>query len=444
MRGDVTELPVELIRVGPRLRKDLGDLGPLIDSIREHGVLQPIGVTADHDLVFGYRRLVACHEHLGIATIPARIIDVGDILRAEIDENEVRKAFTPSEKVAIVELLRGYAHGGDRKSDQSRSGDDDGDLLTVDEAAAKVGWGRDSYFRAKQVADDGVSELAEAMDAGRVSVAVAAEIARLPQDDQRGLLAGGVDEGNLTRRGVEKAARRLQRRRERDALRAVAWDAPVFPAPTVKLYTSRFQDIEVVAGLGDESVKLILTDIPYDGGFVPQVDDLAALADRVLVEGGVFVTYAGQLHLYDVMDRLARYLTFRWVGCVSWNEGDSRVHARQVTSRWKPVLIYSKGDWQPRPYWTDFLFSDGEPEKAFHDWQQNLADVEHWLRCFSEPGDLVLDPCGGGFTTAEACQRNGRRCVSCDQDREAVALGRLRLSRVAAEPTADAARGVSR
>jgi hypothetical protein len=116
-------------------------------------------------------------------------------------------------------------------------------------------------------------------------------------------------------------------------------------------------------GLGDESVKLILTDIPYDGGVVPQVDDLAALADRVLAEGGVFVTYAGQIQLYDVMDRLARYLTFRWVGCVSWNEGGNRVHARQVTSRWKPVLIYSKGDWQPRPYWTDLLFSDGKPNR---------------------------------------------------------------------------------
>lgn len=433
MRGDVTELPVKLIRVGPRLRKDLGDLGPLVVSIRERGVLQPIGVTPEYDLVFGYRRLVVWHEHLGFDTIPARIIDVRDILRAEIDENEVRKDYTPSEKLAIVELLRGYNHGGDRKSDQSRSGDDDGDLLTVEEAAAMVGWGRDSYFRAKQVVDDGVPELAEAMDAGRLPVAVAAEIARLQPNDQRGLLAGEVDEGKLTRRGVGKAARRLQRRRERDALLDVAWDAPPFPAPTVRLYTAKFQDIEVVAGLGDESVKLILTDIPYDGGFVPQVDDLAALADRVLAEGGVFVTYAGQLQLYDVMDRLARYLTFRWVGCVSWNEGGNRVHARQVTSRWKPVLIYSKGDWQPRPYWTDFLFSDGKPEKAFHDWQQNLGDVEHWLRCFSVKGDLVLDPCGGGFTTAEACLRNDRRCVSCDLDRDAVSIGRLRLSRVAAE-----------
>jgi ParB-like chromosome segregation protein Spo0J len=433
MSNNVVELPVNLIRVGPRVRKDLGDLGPLIDSIREHGVLQPIGVTPDYDLVFGYRRLVACHERLGFDTIPAQIIDVGNILRAEIDENEVRKDYTPSEKVAIVELLRGYTHGGDRKPDQDRTGDDDGDLLTVEEAAAKVGWGRDSYFRAKQVVDDGVPELAEAMDAGRVPVAVAAEIARLHPDDQRGLLGRGVDEGKLTRRGVEKAARRLRKQRERDALKAKAGDAPSFPAPTVKLYTSRFQDIKAVAGLGDESVKLILTDIPYVGGFIPQVDDLAALADRVLVEGGVFVTYAGQLYLDDVMDRLAPYLTFRWLGCVSWNEGGNKVHTRQVTSRWKPVLIYSKGDWQPRPYWSDFLFSEDEPEKEFHDWQQNLADVEHWLRCFSQPGDLVLDPCGGGFTTAEACLRNDRRCVSCDVDWEAVSLGRLRLSRVAAE-----------
>src|SRR5207245_2185095 len=47
---------------------------------------------------------------------------------------------------------------------------------------------------------------------------------------------------------------------------------------------------------------------------------------------------------------------------------------------------------------------------------------------FSEPGDLVVDPCGGGFTTAVACRDLGRRCISCDIDEAAVIRGQDRLA----------------
>jgi site-specific DNA-methyltransferase (adenine-specific) len=66
-------------------------------------------------------------------------------------------------------------------------------------------------------------------------------------------------------------------------------------------------------------------------------------------------------------------------------------------------------------------------EKDRHQGQQPLDEVEWWVRCFSEPGDLVVDPCGGGFTTAEACLRLARRCVSCDLDPKCVAKGQERL-----------------
>lgn len=47
---------------------------------------------------------------------------------------------------------------------------------------------------------------------------------------------------------------------------------------------------------------------------------------------------------------------------------------------------------------------------------------------FSQPGDLVVDPCAGGFTTAVACRNLGRRCVSCDVDKRAVLSGQERLA----------------
>jgi DNA modification methylase len=103
------------------------------------------------------------------------------------------------------------------------------------------------------------------------------------------------------------------------------------------------------------------------------------------------------------------------------------IHPRQVTSKWKPILIYSKGEWRKRGRWQDLLVVN-QKEKGCHDWQQPLAEVENLVRYFSQRGDLVVDTCGGGFTTALACRNLGRRCIACDIDKAAVILGETRLA----------------
>jgi hypothetical protein len=51
--------PIDQIIVGPRFRKDLGDLASLAASIDELGLLQPIVVRPDGILIAGERRLRA-------------------------------------------------------------------------------------------------------------------------------------------------------------------------------------------------------------------------------------------------------------------------------------------------------------------------------------------------------------------------------------------------
>ena len=63
------------IKVGPRLRKDVGDLSSLKQSIQEVGLLHPIIVDSENNLVAGLRRLRAV-EMLGWKTIEVHIIDV--------------------------------------------------------------------------------------------------------------------------------------------------------------------------------------------------------------------------------------------------------------------------------------------------------------------------------------------------------------------------------
>ena len=99
----------------------MGDLTTLADSIRQEGLLQPIGVTDRLELVFGERRLLAYRDILKKKTILARIVNVSSILAGEYAENLVRKDFTPSERVAIARAIeRQVGNRRGQRTDQLR------------------------------------------------------------------------------------------------------------------------------------------------------------------------------------------------------------------------------------------------------------------------------------------------------------------------------------
>ena len=105
-----------------RFRKNVGELGELMESISVLGLLQPIGITKDMVLVFGQRRLLAC-QLLGHEEIEARVVDVPSIVDGEYAENEFRKDFTVSERVAIAKELEdgiGERRGGPRRESTLR------------------------------------------------------------------------------------------------------------------------------------------------------------------------------------------------------------------------------------------------------------------------------------------------------------------------------------
>lgn len=96
-------MPVSAIKVGDRERIDYGDVIGLAESINKRGgLLQPIAVTPDGELIAGGRRLQAwALSRYREQPIPVHIINVDDIAAGEFDENEQRKDFTLSEKVRL-------------------------------------------------------------------------------------------------------------------------------------------------------------------------------------------------------------------------------------------------------------------------------------------------------------------------------------------------------
>jgi len=186
MSADVIQMDIANIRIGERVRKDMGDIDALAASIREHGLLHAVVVTADGLLVAGHRRIQACAS-IGMTTIPVRVIDVADLFSAERDENQVRKDFTPSEAVAVARAIedRLKAASKERRSAaaKARWSREKGQEVNVDESAtfkdrhfavnasAAIGMCRQRYEQAKEVVEaaerdaEKFSDIVETMDA---------------------------------------------------------------------------------------------------------------------------------------------------------------------------------------------------------------------------------------------------------------------------------------
>lgn len=96
---------IEDIKVKKRVRRDLGDLTALKDSMHRYGLMNPITLNSNYELVAGERRLEAANS-LGWERINANILDsnVDNIrqLEMELEENNQRKEFTDEE------LMEGY------------------------------------------------------------------------------------------------------------------------------------------------------------------------------------------------------------------------------------------------------------------------------------------------------------------------------------------------
>lgn len=230
------------IKVGDRFRNDMGDVSLLAESIREIGLLQPIGLTPNCKLVFGHRRLVAIRDVLQWTHIPSIKIDLTSIVRGEFAENEIRKAFTVSERVAIAKAIeeeekpkakeRQREAGGDMKSAQAKSVRQNSaepirqssptakshpkpaplppappPVRPRAEAAKQSGLGsHETYRQAAKVVEKGSPELVKAMDKGTVSINAAAKIADLPKREQV-VAAKAAEVGNkkVVREAVKKA-----------------------------------------------------------------------------------------------------------------------------------------------------------------------------------------------------------------------------------------------
>ena len=83
------QVPISDIKIKKRVRKDLGDLDELKFSMNRYGLLNPITINSNYELVAGHRRLEAA-KALGWEEIEAIMINTRDkitLLEIELEES---------------------------------------------------------------------------------------------------------------------------------------------------------------------------------------------------------------------------------------------------------------------------------------------------------------------------------------------------------------------
>lgn len=192
------EIPVDRIRHNPfqpRLSADVTALESLAQSIRAHGVLQPIVVIATfegYQLIAGERRLRAA-QMAGLERIPAVVRDAKeqDQLELALVENLQRTDLSPIEE----------AHAYRRLIDEFG--------LDQDGVAQRVGRARSSVANTLRLLD-----LAEpvqaALSSGQISEGHARAIAGLPERSGQVTVLEAIVSGGLSVRQTEELVRRLK------------------------------------------------------------------------------------------------------------------------------------------------------------------------------------------------------------------------------------------
>lgn len=169
------KIEISKIKISDRIRTDAGDLDELANDIKENGLITPIAVTQDYELLAGWRRLNACKK-LGWAEIEANVMTVSDALdklKIEISENENRKDFTFSEKMRWAKLLKEeYRKIAEENQKRGTSGENSPEVGRVDERVGlDVGIGkRDTFNHAEYIVQHATPEMIKALDENQLSI----------------------------------------------------------------------------------------------------------------------------------------------------------------------------------------------------------------------------------------------------------------------------------
>lgn len=439
-------IPIDIITIKNRTRKDLGDITSLKESISTVGLMQPIVINENRELVDGQRRIEA-YLQLGRTEIPFHRIDLRQIVLGEFHANTNRKDFTSSERVAIASAVQKFVLEKSRSVGRPARKKDvpmfspvvKNDFVS---SSRNTNMGASPTNPAPIVDKNNLVNLTTFSGRQKDNVSRYLGVSRNTLEKEKKIVEAAkenpetfdelrkkVDQKRIS---VDKAYNQIKKHIKKEQLLASIRNSTEIPSTfsgNVNLFHGDFR--EQLQTIPDHSIDLIFTDPPYATEYISLYNELAVVANDKLRDGASLVTYVGHSAIPKVIEVMERAgLTHWWSIAIILSGPYGRFHPRHVVIKWKPLLWFVKGnEINSIDYMSDTIQST-TPAKALHEWEQSTIEAEHVISRLTVEGQTVFDPMMGSGTTGVAAVQIARKFIGIEIDSEKLEIATRRIANV--------------
>jgi ParB family transcriptional regulator, chromosome partitioning protein len=414
-------IAVEQISVGPNRRSVKDEkVAELMESIKANGLLNPITIDQNFNLVAGLHRLTAC-KLIGITQIECTIITCEDATHsrlAEIDENLIRSELNALERSElwlerdrILDKMGLRAKPGQNQH-RSRGGETVSPLLkTTLELAKETGYTDRTFQHGKQIARSIVPEVKEILRTTelahsptallKVARAGSQERQQAEQAEQAAQMARAQQHPAESDRlaAIAAEARAKQKELQIVALYAIAAEkeAKSVTKKSQRLSSSGVSTITPKVQTGDEwnlDRHFVYCGDTTSSQFVECLPSNAALAiatlssdwnhDYLVNEAKVVVVLRSEGSIHDLCHQHQMPFQFEWM------LGDiyAAVFSRQMIPKPQAAITVRGVE----------------------------GIVAYLISAYAQPGNFVIAPFMGHGEVLMACEKMGRICFVGDQE----------------------------
>ncbi|SDZ32442.1 hypothetical protein SAMN05660462_02695 [Proteiniborus ethanoligenes] len=185
----------------------------------------------------------------------------------------------------------------------------------------------------------------------------------------------------------------------------------------------------------DDSVDLILTDLPYSVDHIELYRILSHLAGRLLKKDGIasLVCMTGYVALPDILDALRtdKRLYYNWTLTTIFPRRSSNLGWIGVSSFAKPVIHLTAGSRYKGEIYSDLITAEPANKNREIEWEQPLDVFDELAKRFLQQGDsVVLDPCCGSGTSLLASLRTGScaKVIGTDISNDCIKISKRRIA----------------
>ncbi|AKG23067.1 ParB/RepB/Spo0J family partition protein [Calothrix sp. 336/3] len=430
-------VPINNIKIGVNRRPLKDDkVVELRESIKTNGLLNPVTVDKNLQLIAGLHRLTAC-KFLGFQEIECHIVDYVDSDRArlaEIDENLIRNELEPLERADLwlerEELLQRLglrAKSGDNQ--YTRKGDEMiSPPKTNEELAKEVGFSKRTLQHGKQIAKSIAPEVKQAMRGTAIakSTTELLKIARAGSQERAVAEAAEMASETAKSQGKELEAEKqaqlaAQARQKQQELQMLAFKSAMAQKQTKS-------DIKQLSH-------------PSEVRLLPQRDNRVSLGEEWVL--GRHLVYCGDTSSQEFRHLLPSNAALAIATLSSTWHHDYLIEEAQVVAVLRqPGNIYQFCRQQQMPFQYELIVDDiylgvFSRQQLTAPNPSNLTGVEsiitYLLNLYTSPNNFAIAPFMGNGEILAACERMGRICFIGDDNPQVVSRGITRWEKLTAK-----------